>query len=70
MTDTTTLSEKFQISIPKAVREVQGYKPGQRFAFVPKGTGIILVPVPTLEELAGSAKGANPAGWRDRNDRT
>ena len=49
MSTTTTLSSKFQISIPKEVRERQGWKPGQKFAFLPRGlTGYVLVAVPTL----------------------
>ena len=70
MSATTTLSSKFQISVPKAVRESQGWKPGQEFAFVPTGDGgVILVAVPALEDLIGIAKGANPDDYRDRNDR-
>ncbi len=69
MTAHATLSSKFQISIPKAVREAQRWKAGQRFAFIPKGTGVMLIPVPTLKELTGIAKGANPDGYRDRTDR-
>ena len=69
MSDTATLSEKFQISIPKAVRTERRWKPGQKFAFIPKGDGVLLVPVPELEELFGIAKGADPKGYRDRKDR-
>jgi len=69
MADTATLSRKFQISIPKNVRTAQDWQPGQQFAFIPKGTGVLLVPVPKLEELRGIAKGADPEGYRDRNDR-
>ncbi|MEQ1930666.1 MAG: AbrB/MazE/SpoVT family DNA-binding domain-containing protein [Parvularculaceae bacterium] len=69
MTDTATLSEKFQISIPKAVRTARQWKPGQKFTFVPKGSGVLLVPVPELAELYGGAKGANSRGHRDRKDR-
>ena len=64
-----TLSSKFQISIPKQVRESQGWLPGQKLAFVPHGKNYVLVPVPKLEDLVGIAKGANPEGYRDRNDR-
>lgn len=66
---TTTLSSKYQISIPKAVREAQHWEAGQEFAFIPKGDGVLLVPVRKLEELFGIAKDANPANHRDRNDR-
>ena len=69
MNAVTTLSSKFQISIPKDVREKQGWKAGQRFVFVPKGVGYILVPVPQLEDLFGIAEGANPENYRDRIDR-
>jgi AbrB family looped-hinge helix DNA binding protein len=67
--DTATLSAKFQISIPKAVREPRAWRAGQVFAFVPKGDGLLLVPVPARDELAGMAKGAKTSGYRDRRDR-
>jgi len=69
MTDTATLSSKFQISIPKAVREAQGWKSGQEFVFIPKGGGVLLAPVPKREELFGIGKGADAKGVRDRRDR-
>lgn len=67
---TATLSARFQISIPKAVRAGRGWQAGQVFAFVPRGEGLLLVPVPRREELFGLAGGADPAGHRDRRDRT
>lgn len=67
--DTATLSAKFQISIPKAIRTARRWRAGQVFAFIPKGEGLMLVPVPTLEELAGLAHGAKPEDYRDRTDR-
>lgn len=69
MADTATLSSKFQISIPKAVREAQGWEAGQEFVFIPKGAGVLLVPVPTREQMFGLAEGADPADYRDRRDR-
>ncbi len=69
MSDTATLSAKFQISIPKAVREARKWKAGQEFAFIPKGSGVLLVPVPERDQLAGIAKGAKPENYRDRTDR-
>src|SRR3546814_15965222 len=67
---TVKLSAKFQISIPKAVRAARHWQAGQEFAFIPKGEGVILVPVPKREDLAGLARGARPAGYRDRTART
>ena len=66
---TATLSSKFQISVPKAVREEIGLKAGQRFVFVPKGGNLVLVPVPSRAELFGKYRGADTTDVRDRNDR-
>lgn len=67
--DTAKLSAKFQISIPKSVRTARRWQAGQVFAFIPKGEGLLLVPVPELDALRGLARGANPKGYRDRTDR-
>ena len=67
--DTATLSSKFQISIPKAIRTARRWQAGQVFAFIPKGEGMLLVPVPSSEELAGLARGAKPKNYRDRTSR-
>ena len=69
MADVATLSSKFQISIPKAVRTAHHWKAGQAFAFIPKGGGVLLVPVPDIKDLQGIAKGANGDDYRDRSDR-
>ena len=69
MAETATLSSKFQISIPKAIREAQHWEAGRTFAFIPKGTGVLLVPVPRKNDLKGLAKGAQPEDYRDRSDR-
>ena len=67
--DTARLSAKFQISIPKAIRTARQWEAGQVFAFVPKGEGMLLVPVPALEDLAGLARGAKREDYRDRTNR-
>jgi AbrB family looped-hinge helix DNA binding protein len=67
--DLATLSAKFQISIPKSVRTARQWRAGQVFAFVPKGEGLLLVPVPRRDALAGLVRGANPENYRDRTDR-
>jgi bifunctional DNA-binding transcriptional regulator/antitoxin component of YhaV-PrlF toxin-antitoxin module len=65
---TAKLSGKFQLSIPKAVRTAQQWEAGQEFAFIPKGEGVLLVPVPKREGLTGLARGARPQDYRDRTD--
>lgn len=67
--DTARLSAKFQLSIPKAVRTAQHWSAGQEFAFIPKGSGVLLVPVPKQDALRGLARGARPEAYRDRADR-
>jgi AbrB family looped-hinge helix DNA binding protein len=69
MSATATISSKFQISIPKEVREHLGLRAGQKVAFIAKPEGYLIVPVPKREDLAGIARGANTEGYRDRNDR-
>ncbi len=69
MTAATTLSSKYQISIPKAVREAQGWKPGQRFVLIPKGKGVLAIPVPHIDDIFGIARDANTKDYRDRTDR-
>lgn len=70
MQATATLSSKFQISVPKAVREEQHWEAGQEFVFIPKGKGVLIMPVPEFEQLSGIAAGASPYNYRDREDRT
>jgi AbrB family looped-hinge helix DNA binding protein len=69
MSAATKLSARFRISIPKEVRERQGWRAGQEFVFLPRGKSVVLVPVLDRESLRGIAKGANPENYRDRNDR-
>jgi AbrB family looped-hinge helix DNA binding protein len=64
-----TLSSKFQLSIPKAIREQMHLKAGQRFAIIPKGDTIVLAPIRPLEKMRGVLKGADPSDYRDRTDR-
>jgi len=65
----STLSSKFQVSIPKALRGQLDWRPGQKLAFIPKGKGVLMIPVPDREALVGIARGANVDDYRDRNDR-
>jgi AbrB family looped-hinge helix DNA binding protein len=69
MSATSTISSKYQVSIPKAVRERLAWRPGQRVAFIEKGHGILMIAVPDREALVGIARGANIDNYRDRNDR-
>ena len=63
------LSSKFQISVPKAVREELHWEAGQELVFIPNGKGVLVMPVPEMAQLAGIAKGARTDDFRDRKDR-
>lgn len=69
MAATATLSSKYQISVPKAIRDNLHWEAGLEFVFIPKGKGVLLMPVPELEQLAGIAMGARTEDYRDRQDR-
>jgi len=69
MVATSKISPKYQVSIPKAVRERLAWRPGQKVAFIDKGKGVLMIRVPEREELVGIARGANLENYRDRNDR-
>ncbi|MDD3651998.1 AbrB/MazE/SpoVT family DNA-binding domain-containing protein [Immundisolibacter sp.] len=66
---TATLSPKFQISIPKALREQLNLHAGQRFVVLARGESIVLVPQRSLDELRGRLRGAGTADVRERQDR-
>jgi AbrB family looped-hinge helix DNA binding protein len=49
----TTISSKYQIVIPRAVREQFHLKPGQKIMFIPYQKTIRLVIVPSIKEGLG-----------------
>ncbi|MBL8415936.1 MAG: AbrB/MazE/SpoVT family DNA-binding domain-containing protein [Propionivibrio sp.] len=69
MASTATLSSKYQISVPKIIRDELHWEAGQEFVFIPKGKGVLLMPLPELEQLAGMVSGARTEDYRDQEDR-
>jgi len=65
----TTISPKFQIVIPKDVREKLHLSPQQQLQVVEKGGVITLVPVTPLKNLKGSLKGMSKTNIREKKDR-
>lgn len=51
------------------IRDAYGWKAGQKFVFSVQGDAALMKPDPTLDELAGIAKGASSDGYRDRDER-
>ncbi|HVN91323.1 MAG TPA: AbrB/MazE/SpoVT family DNA-binding domain-containing protein [Candidatus Binataceae bacterium] len=65
--ETVTISPKFQVVIPKAIREVLKIKPGQKFRAIALGDGIELIPVEPIENLRGFAKGIDTNVPREKD---
>ena len=66
---TATLSSKFQLSLPKSLREDMKLQPGQQFELIRMGEIIQMVPLTSIRDLRGKARGARADGYRDRSDR-
>ena len=56
---TVTVSPKFQIVIPRAIRESLGIRPGQKIQVIQYDDRIELIPLRTMEEARGFLKGIN-----------
>lgn len=54
---TVTISPKFQIVIPKAIREQLALRPGQKVQAIPYDDRIVLIPVRRMKEMRGFLKG-------------
>lgn len=65
--DTVTLSPKFQVVIPQAVREAMGLTPGEKFRVLRYGDRVELVPVRKIKDLRGFARGLDTTIERDRD---
>jgi AbrB family looped-hinge helix DNA binding protein len=63
--DVVTLSPKFQVVIPKAVRETLGLAPGQKLRVFRHGEHLELIPVRRAKELRGLLKGLDTTIDRD-----
>lgn len=66
---TTTISSKFQVVIPKEVRDKLHLTPRQRLLVVEKGGVITLVPEVPLKSLKGVLKGMTTTDVREKQDR-
>ena len=66
--EAVTVSSKYQVVIPKAVREKFNIKPGQKLAFIPfKGTLRVVV-IPPIETARGMLKGLDTENIREEED--
>ncbi|RLG28146.1 AbrB family transcriptional regulator [Methanosarcinales archaeon] len=64
-----TVSSKFQIAIPRSIREKIGLKPKEKLVMIEKGGIITLIPQLPIKEMKGFAKGVQTRDIRDESDR-
>ena len=62
---TVTVSSKYQVVIPKAVRDRLKIRPGQKVEAFALGGRIELVPIRPIEEMRGFLRGMDPDFERD-----
>lgn len=55
--ETVTISPKFQIVIPKVIREKLKLKPGQKLQVLEFGNRMEFIPIRDVKELRGFLKG-------------
>jgi AbrB family looped-hinge helix DNA binding protein len=64
-----TLSTKYQLVIPREVRERLDLEPGAKLTVIEKGGVLYLIPERPLAELRGVARGTRRKGLREKKDR-
>ena len=64
-----TISTKYQVVIPKEIRNEMSIECGQVVQVIAKRGVITLIPDQPLGNLRGSLKGADTRGVRDKKDR-
>ncbi len=66
---TVTVSSKYQVVIPKRVRESANIKPGTKIQMVEVNGIIQMVPVKPIQEMKGYFKGREITYKREKKDR-
>ena len=67
---TVTISSKYQVVIPRLIRERFDLKPGQKIMFIPYQNTLRLVIVPPIEEAEGMFAGIDTDPKREKEDRS
>jgi AbrB family looped-hinge helix DNA binding protein len=68
--DTVTVSPKFQVVIPKEVRERLGIRAGEKLQILSFDNRLEFVRVRPMREMRGFLRGLDPTFVRDEDDRT
>ena len=65
----TRVSSKYQIVIPKDVRDRAKIRVGQEFQVITKGGNVTLVPDRSVSSMRGFVRGIRTTGFREKKDR-
>ena len=63
--ETVTVSPKYQVVIPRAVRDSLGIRPGQKVQVIHYGNRIELIPLRSVQEMRGFLKGIDTTVVRE-----
>ena len=66
---TVTISSKYQVVIPRQIREKFDLKPGSKLLFIPYKNSMRVVIVPSIEDTQGFVEGIDTEVLREREDR-
>ncbi len=64
---TVTVSPKYQVVIPKSVRESMGIVSGQKIQILTYQNRIELIPIQPMKKMRGFLKGINTSVKRDKD---
>lgn len=63
--ETVKISPKFQVVIPKKIRESMQLKPGQQMQVIEYGNRVELIPTKSVKSMRGFLKGINTTFTRE-----
>ncbi len=66
--EAVTISSKYQVVIPREIREQFGLKPGQKIMFIPYDGTLRVIVVRSIKEARGILKGMNIDNIREEVD--
>ncbi len=67
--ESVTVSPKYQVVIPRRIRDKMGLRPGEKLQVVGFDDRIELAPVRPMAEMRGFLKGLDPSFEREDEDR-
>jgi AbrB family looped-hinge helix DNA binding protein len=67
--EAATITSKFQVVIPRNIRERYNVKPGYKVVFIPFGNTLRLVFAPPIEQARGMFPGIDTSVEREEEDR-